>query len=107
MKTISMMGLAVVFALGLVGTVAAEEMTLNGTIMCAKCALKKADADKCQDVLVVTSGDQKTEYYLTKNEAATAAGHQCKTEMKATVTGEVTEKDGKKWITATKIEKAD
>ena len=107
MKTISMLGLAAMLVLGLVSTVAAEEVTLNGTIMCAKCALKKADATKCQDVLVVTDGDETTEYYVTKNEAAEAAGHQCKTEMKATVTGEVSEQDGKKWIAASKIQKAD
>lgn len=107
MKTISMLGLAVMLVLGFAATTAAEEMTLNGTIMCAKCKLKKVDADKCQDVLVVTEGDQKTEYYLAKSAAANSAGHQCTTEMKATVTGDVTEKDGKKWITASKIVKAD
>ena len=46
-----------------------------------------------------------TEYYIAKNAAADEAGHQCKTEAKAKVTGTVSEKDGKKWIEATKIEK--
>jgi hypothetical protein len=40
-----------------------------------------------------------------KNDAAEKAGHQCSKEAKATVTGAVSEKDGKKWITASKIEK--
>jgi hypothetical protein len=108
MKTIWMLGLAAVLALGFVTTAAAEEVTLNGTIMCAKCTLKKADATECQDVLVVKSdaGDTK-EYYITKNAAMKDAGHQCKQEAEATVTGEVMEKDGKMWITASKIVKAD
>jgi Family of unknown function (DUF6370) len=108
MKTIWMLGLAAVLALGFVSSVSAEEVTLNGTIMCAKCTLKKADATECQDVLVVKSdsGDAK-EYYIAKNAAMKEAGHQCKLESKATVTGEVMEKDGKMWITASKIVKAD
>ena len=106
MKALSRIGVALVFVLGLVaaGTVSAEEMTLNGTLKCAKCALKKAE--KCQDVLVVTdAAGAATEYWVVKNEAAEKAGHQCKTEAKATVTGVVSEKDGTKWITASKIEK--
>lgn len=105
MKTMTKLGLAVLLVLGLASAAAAEEVTLSGEIMCAKCALKKAD--KCQDVLVVTEGENKVEYYITKNAAAEAAGHQCKSPMKATVTGEVSEQDGTKWIAASKIEKAE
>lgn len=85
---------------------AETETTLSGMLACAKCTLKKADATKCQDVLVVK--DDKgvtTEYYVAKNATADEAGHQCSKEAKATVTGAVSEKDGKKWITASKIEK--
>ena len=106
MKALSRFGVVLVFVLGLVAasTVSAEEMTLSGTLKCAKCALKKAE--KCQDVLVVTdAAGAATEYWVVKNEAAEKAGHQCKTEAKATVTGVVSEKDGTKWITASKIEK--
>ena len=106
MKALSRMGvaLALVFGLAAMTTVSAAETTVKGTLSCAKCNLKKAD--KCQDVLTVT--DDKgaaTEYWVVKNEAAEKAGHQCKQPAAATVTGEVSEKDGKKWITASKIEK--
>ena len=107
MKVFSRIGVALTLVLGLmaVSTASAEEVTLKGTLKCGKCALKKAD--KCQDVLVVTdAGGAATEYWVVKNEAAEKAGHQCKTEAEATVTGEVSEQDGKKWVTASKIEKA-
>jgi Rieske Fe-S protein len=106
MKALSRIGVAVAIMVGLLsaGTVSASEMTLKGTLSCAKCALKKSE--KCQDVLTVTDDKgASTEYWIAKNEAADKAGHQCKAEAKATVTGEVSEKDGKKWIAASKIEK--
>lgn len=106
MKALSRIGVAFALVLGLmaVTTLSAAESTLSGTIKCGKCSLKKSD--KCQDVLVVTdAAGAATEYWLAKNEAADKAGHQCKGEAKATVTGEVSEKDGKKWIAASKIEK--
>jgi hypothetical protein len=108
MKTISRIALALALLVGAAGLVQAAETetTLNGTLVCAKCTLKKADATKCQDVLLVK--DDKgatTEYYVVKNEAAEKAGHQCSKEAKATVVGAVSEKDGKKWVTASKIDK--
>ena len=105
MKTIAKLGLAVALVVGLVaGATAGDEVTLTGKIMCAKCALKKADAKECQDVLVVKD-DKGTaaEYYITKNEVSEKFGHVCTGEKPATVTGSVSEKDGKKWVTATKI----
>ena len=106
MKTMIKIGVALALVLAVVSMARAEETTLSGTLMCAKCALKKADASKCQDVLVVKDAQgASTEYYIAKNAAADEAGHQCKTEAKAKVTGTVSEKDGKKWIEATIIEK--
>jgi hypothetical protein len=84
---------------------AADEV-LNGTLLCAKCALKKADAHECQDVLIVADATgAKTEYYVTKNAVAEQSGEACTLEIKATVTGSISEKDGRKWITPSKIEK--
>ncbi len=83
----------------------AAEETLTGKIMCAMCTLKKADAKECQDVLVVTDANGAvTEYYVEKNAVAEKAGDVCTGEVPATITGTVSEKDGKKWITPSKIE---
>jgi Rieske Fe-S protein len=106
MKALSRMGvaLALVFGLTAMTAVSAAETTVKGSLSCAKCHLKKSD--KCQDVLTVTDAQgASTEYWIVKNEAAEKAGHQCSKTAPATVTGEVTEKDGKKWIAASKIEK--
>jgi hypothetical protein len=106
MKTLTIMGLALLLVVGLVGTSAASEATLSGNIMCAKCSLKKADAKECQDVLVVKDDKGATaEYYIAKNDVSSSFGHTCRGEQAATVTGQVAEKDGKKWITPSKMEK--
>jgi hypothetical protein len=106
MKKIAELGVALALVFGLVAVAtAADEMTLTGKVMCAKCTLKKADATKCQDVLVVTdTAGKTTEYYVEKNPVAAKFGHVCKSEKAATVTGTVTEKDGKKWISPSKME---
>jgi len=108
MKKVNLVaGLCVLLSLAFAGLLtAAEEVTLNGTIMCAKCSLKKADAKQCQDVLV-TRDDKgtTTEYYVAKNDISKEFGHNCTGDVAATVTGEVSEKDGKKWIAASKMVK--
>jgi hypothetical protein len=86
-------------------SMAGEEVTLSGKVTCAKCMLKKAGAKECQDVLVVT-GTGAGEYYVVKNAVFEKFGHVCQGDRGATVTGTVAEKDGQKWITATKIEAA-
>jgi hypothetical protein len=106
MKNIAKVGLALALALGLAAAIqAGDETTVTGKVMCAKCALKKADADKCQDVLVSKDGDGKvSEYYLEKTAALEAFGHVCQGEKSAVVTGTVSEKDGKTWIAPSKME---
>jgi Family of unknown function (DUF6370) len=105
MKTLGKLGLALALVVGLMAAAyAADETTVTGSVMCAKCSLKKADASKCQDVLVVKDGDNTTEYYVEKNAVAEKFGHVCKDQKAATVTGTVTEKDGKKWIAPSKME---
>jgi hypothetical protein len=105
MKTVAKLGLALALVIGLVAVAnAGDETTLTGSIQCAKCSLKKADAKDCQDVLVVKAGDKTSEYYVEKNDVAKAFGHVCKDEKPAVVTGKVTEKDGKMWIAASKME---
>ncbi len=105
MKTLSLLGLALALVVGLVTILpAAADTTLTGNVVCAKCTLKKADAKTCQDVLVVKDGEKTSEYYITKNAVAEKFGHTCTGEKPATVTGAVSEKDGKTWITPTKRE---
>jgi uncharacterized protein YcfJ len=82
----------------------AAEVTLKGTVVCAKCTLKKADAQECQNVLLVPGRDGKdVEYYIAPSKAAEALGEVCTERKKATLTGTVSEKDGRKWITASKV----
>jgi hypothetical protein len=105
MKTPILLALALVLVVGFTGVAAAADTTLTGSVMCAKCTLKKADAKECQDVLVVkdANGEAK-EYYVAKNDVSEKFGHTCRGEKPAVVTGTVAEKDGKTWITATKME---
>ena len=80
------------------------EVTLSGDVQCAMCILKKADAKGCQDVLVVADNAGRTEYYLVKNAVSAKFGRTCTAPRKAVATGTVSEKDGKKWLTASKLE---
>lgn len=106
MKTLTALALVAAFTFASVLPLVASDKTLDGTLVCAKCFLKKADATECQDVLLVSEPDgKKSEYYVTKNKVAQESGEACTSEVKATVTGEVTEKEGRLWITPSKIEK--
>ena len=82
-----------------------DETTLKGTRLCAKCNLKIAD--KCQDVLQVKEGDATVNYYMAdmKDSKVVKSGHVCSgSKENVTVTGVVSEKDGKKWIEVSKVE---
>ena len=106
MKTMIRVVVAVALLAFVAAPAIAADEVLTGSLLCAKCSLKKADAHECQDVLVVTDPKgAKTEYYVTKNEVAEKAGEACMQEVKATVTGSVSQKDGKTWLTPSKIEK--
>jgi hypothetical protein len=97
-------GLAVVLVL-VVGAQAEDkkgEQTLKGTITCAKCDLKVAD--KCATVIKVTKDGKDTVYYLDDKSAKDNHKKICNTPSKGTVTGTVSEKDGKKTVKVSKIE---
>jgi hypothetical protein len=87
-----------------------EKVTVKGDGMCAKCALK--ETKDCQNVVIENKDGKKTTYYMVKNAVAKKA-HQrdgfCMATkddpIKVKVTGTVEEKDGKKMMTAEKIEK--
>jgi hypothetical protein len=107
MKSVLTLALSVAAVLALVVAVNAadkenKEVTLKGSITCAKCDLK--EADKCATVIKVTEGDAKGVYYFdTKSHGA---NHKkiCQGAMDGSVTGTVSEKDGKKIITVTKVD---
>jgi hypothetical protein len=82
-----------------------EETTLKGELVCARCYLNKPDAKECQDVLLVKDAMGTTEYYVTKNKVSLDSGEACTNAQPATVVGTVSDKDGRKWITASKITK--
>ncbi len=79
-----------------------KEVTLKGKVTCAKCDLKKQTT--CATVIVVKENGKDVVYYL--DEKAGKDNHKtiCQEAKDGTVTGKVSEKDGKKIITATKVE---
>jgi hypothetical protein len=97
----------VVFAvLGAKAPAQEKEVSLKGTILCAKCALKEAKT--CTTAIVVKEGEKEVTYYF-KDKGNKESYHEevCGGARKeGTVTGTVSEKDGKKWITPTKVEYA-
>ena len=95
--------LALACILAAPATAADKEVTLTGTIMCAKCELKQAR--KCQTVIQVKeTGKTVTYYFLDKGNKEDYHEAVCGGGRKAgTVTGTVIEKDGKKWIAPKKV----
>jgi hypothetical protein len=92
--------------------IAAEEVTITGDAVCAKCALK--ETAKCQNTITTTEDGKKTTYYLARNKVANKA-HQglgiCTATkdapIKVKATGTVKEEEGKKVLTVSKIDKVD
>ncbi|HJT79307.1 MAG TPA: hypothetical protein VJ739_19075 [Gemmataceae bacterium] len=81
-----------------------KEVTLKGTILCARCALKETKT--CTTAIIVQEGGKKVTYYF-KDKGNKEGYHEevCGGDRKqGTVTGTVFEKDRKKWITPKKVE---
>jgi hypothetical protein len=100
-----LLGLAVVFALvaGVNADDAKKEVTLKGTITCAKCDLKVEGQTKCATVIKVKEGDKDVVYYFDDDSHKKNHSKVCQESKKGEVSGTVAEKDGKKWITVSKI----
>ena len=82
-----------------------DKVTITGEGKCAKCALK--EGDKCQNVIQAKENGKTVTYYLAKNEVSNEFhSNICKEAKKVKATGSVKEVDGKKELTATKIELA-
>ncbi len=94
---------ALALVISLTPRLLAEEVTLKGEALCAKCELH--ETDKCQTAIRVKDGDKTTVYYAANNAVAKKFhGKICQDTAKVTAVGTVEEKDGKKIITLTKIE---
>jgi len=110
-KMFPLLAVAVLFS-GLTLVWAAEEVTITGDAVCAKCALK--ETPKCQNTITTKEGDKKVTYYLAQN-AESKKAHQglgiCSAKKDAPVkvkaTGVVKEEEGKKVLTVSKIEAVD
>jgi hypothetical protein len=84
---------------------AKKEVTLKGKMVCGKCTLKVCDA--CTNVLQVKEKDKTVDYFI-KDKGNKETYHKgcCKPDSSqdVEVTGTVAEKDGKKWLTASKVD---
>jgi hypothetical protein len=81
-----------------------KEITLKGKVTCAKCDLKVAGQTACATVIVVKEKDKDIVYYFDEDSHKKNHRLVCTESKEGTVVGKVAEKDGKKIITATKVE---
>ena len=80
----------------------AKEETLKGTITCAKCDLKIQK--RCNTVIKVKKDDKDVVYYFDKDSNKKYHKDTCMEAKEGTVTGTVSEKDGKKYVKVSKVE---
>jgi hypothetical protein len=106
MKAIVSLSLGCVLALVAVAVLAQEkgkEVSLKGTLMCAKCSLGKTT--ECTTAIQVKEGDKTVTYYLDdKGQGEEHHEPICGGDKKeGTVTGTVSEKNGQKYIKPSKV----
>jgi hypothetical protein len=91
--------------IALTAQAADKEVTLKGKLMCVKCELKLKGVTKCQTVIQVQEdGKEATYFFLDRGNTETWHEEVCGGGKKdGTVTGTVSEKDGKKWIKPSKV----
>jgi len=111
MKLMARLAVLVALAVGLSGlaALAHDDVTLEGKVVCAKCMLKTKGLKECQNVLVVSQAQgreakEDVQYFISNNEVGVKFGEVCMEAKKTKVTGTVSEKDGRKWITPSKME---
>lgn len=104
MKLNTLLSLSVLAVLGSV--VLAEDAKITGEATCAKCTLSIAPS--CQAAITVSGADGKKEVILAEKNEVAKAFHStiCQDTVKVNAEGAITEKDGKKTITLTKIAEA-
>ena len=101
MKIIAILSTAILATLSV--WLHAEDVKINGTATCAKCTLKTADA--CQMAITYKDADGKTQTILVENNQIAKDFHPkiCKTTEKVDAEGAISEKDGKKVLTLTRV----
>lgn len=97
---VACLAVAVMLAAGLQAQ-EGKEVTLKGTLLCAKCALK--EADKCTNAIQVKE-DGKDVVYLLDDKGAKEKYHKdiCMDKKEGSVKGVVSTKDNKKYIKPSK-----
>ena len=105
MRALKFTGLALALAVAVTLCVRAaekedKEVTLKGTITCAKCDLK--EAKECVTVIKVKDGDKTIVYYFDADSDKENHKAICKGGKKGTVKGTVSEKDGMKIVKVSK-----
>jgi hypothetical protein len=104
------LGFAMLLALGLALTLLSgaygvddKEVTIKGQVICAKCGLNVEK--KCATVAAEKKDGKDVLYYFDA-ESNKKFPHKdyCQEAKDASITGVVSEKDGKKWIAVTKID---
>ena len=108
-RTALITGIMGLFLFALAGPAWADdkEVTITGEGKCAKCILK--EGDKCQTVIETKEEGKTVKYYVADNEVGKKFNDKdevCEKAKQVTATGTVKEVDGKKVLTATKIELA-
>ena len=103
MKTLVALFAAIAVSLLVSPSANAAEKTLKGEALCAKCELK--ESAKCQNAIRVEEGGKQVVYYIDESDATKGLHKKlCSATEKMTIKGTVSEKDGKKWVKASKIE---
>jgi hypothetical protein len=91
------LGLAVMLVVAARVSAEDKEVTLKGTILCAKCELK--ETEKCTNAIRVKEDGKEVVYYFDdKGNKESYHKKICQKTAEGSVTGTVSEKDGKKYI---------
>jgi hypothetical protein len=109
MRTAGKLALGLAMVLGLLVMAQAAEdkaddvKTLKGIITCGKCGLRTPGLTKCANVIKVKEGDKDVVYWF-KDKGGKEPYHKqiCTDEKPGSVTGKISEKGGKKYITPEK-----
>ncbi len=94
--------LVCVLAIAVIAGAQGKDITLSGKVTCAKCELKVAK--DCATVIVVKENGKDVVYYLDDKAGKENHDAVCAAGKDGSVTGKTSEKDGKKYITASKVE---